>query len=41
MFAMSSETTSPAGAGAAAHRTGRKRIFSGKQPTDWSLHLGN
>ncbi|WP_129785481.1 tryptophan--tRNA ligase [Promicromonospora panici] len=38
---MSSETPTAVSAGTSAHRPTRKRIFSGMQPTDGSLHLGN
>ena len=41
MFAMSSETSAAVSAGTSAHRPVRERIFSGMQPTDGSLHLGN
>jgi tryptophanyl-tRNA synthetase len=41
MFAMSPETPTAVSAGTSAHRPTRKRIFSGMQPTDGSLHLGN
>ena len=41
MLAMSSETSTAVGTAAVADRTTRKRIFSGMQPTDGSLHLGN
>jgi len=41
MLAMSSETSTTVGTGTSADRPARKRIFSGMQPTDGSLHLGN
>ncbi|GGM25141.1 tryptophan--tRNA ligase [Promicromonospora citrea] len=38
---MSTDSPTAAGAAADAGRTTRQRIFSGMQPTDGSLHLGN
>lgn len=41
MLAMSSHTSTAAGTTTVADHPTRKRIFSGMQPTDGSLHLGN